>query len=74
MLDEQPFGPFDRDPHTRTEPCELAVEISETGDVVRDAHVASSFAARIDDAELMVRAAPVDTCEHVMAFDRCCHR
>src|SRR6266508_6922738 len=76
VLDQQPFGPLDRDRKPCAKPAELLVELGQPGDVMGQADLASPGAGGVDHAQLVVAAAPVDADEHLLPVGVywCLHR
>jgi hypothetical protein len=60
VLDQQSLGALDGDRQPVPVAGELGVEIGQAGDVVGDPQLGLALADGVEDAELVVAAAPVD--------------
>ena len=60
VFDQQSLGALDGDRQQLAVACELSVKIGQAGDVMGDSQLGLTLAGGVENAQLVVAAAPVD--------------
>ena len=69
-LDQQPFGAFDRDAVRRPMPASRSMSARRATDVVGELALIEQSACRVQDAQLVMGVAPVQSDEHSVNSSR----
>jgi hypothetical protein len=75
VLNQQPFRSFQRNRQDRAVAGEFGVQIGQSRDIVGDPQLGQPLAAVVEDAQLVVAAAPIDPGERrpLLRFHRFVH-